>query len=223
MKNINAVIFDMDGTTLDTLIDLSDAVNYVLEKYQMPTHKINEYRQYFGNGIKYAFNCAVTRETKEETVDEMVKVFKSYYDIHCLDNTRPYDGILELMKELKEHNYKIAIVSNKIDSAVQELHQRFFKDYVDIAIGEKPGIKRKPAPDMVIEALDKLGINKKEAIYVGDSEVDYQTAVNSELPCILVLWGFRDIEQLKDFKAEFAKKPHDIFDILEKNKSLTDW
>ena len=216
MSKINTVVFDMDGTTLDTLLDLVGAVNYVLKKYNMPTHEPNEYRQFFGNGIKYAFKCAVPKGTPIEVVDEMIPTFKSYYDIHCLDNTRPYDGILELMKILKEHNYKIAIVSNKIDSAVQELHQKFFKDYVDVAIGEKPGINRKPAPDMVFEALKKLGSTQKEAVYVGDSEVDYQTAVNSSLQCILVLWGFRDKEQLKDFRAEFASTPNEIFEILQK-------
>ena len=216
MSKINTVVFDMDGTTLDTLIDLVGAVNYVLKKYNMPTHELNEYRQFFGNGIKYAFKCAVPKGTPIEVVDEMIPTFKSYYDIHCLDNTRPYDGILELMKILKEHNYKIAIVSNKIDSAVQELHQKFFKDYVDVAIGEKPGINRKPAPDMVHEALKRLGSTQKEAVYVGDSEVDYQTAVNSSLQCILVLWGFRDKEQLVGFNAEFAEKPSNIFDLLRK-------
>ena len=216
MNKINTVIFDMDGTTLDTLIDLAGAVNYVLKRYNMPTHELNEYRQFFGNGIKYAFKCAVPKGTSLEVVDEMLPTFKSYYDIHCLDNTRPYDGILELMKVLKEHHYKIAIVSNKIDSAVQELHKRFFKDYVDVAIGEKPGINRKPAPDMVLEALKKLDSTQKEAVYVGDSEVDYQTAVNSNLSCILVLWGFRDKEQLKDFRAEVASTPNEIFEILQK-------
>lgn len=214
MNKINTVVFDMDGTTLDTLIDLAGAVNYVLKKYNMPTHELNEYRQFFGNGIKYAFKCAVPKGTPLEVIDEMLPTFKSYYDIHCLDNTRPYDGILELMKNLKEHHYKIAIVSNKIDSAVQELHQRFFKDYVDVAIGEKPGIARKPAPDMVEEALKKLGSKKSEAVYIGDSEVDYQTAVNSNLSCILVLWGFRSKEQLSDFNAPLAIKPSDIFTIL---------
>lgn len=214
MNKINTVVFDMDGTTLDTLIDLAGAVNYVLKKYNMPTHEPNEFRQFFGNGIKYAFKCAVPKGTPLEVIDEMLPTFKSYYDIHCLDNTRPYNGILELMKVLKKHQYKIAIVSNKIDSAVQELHQRFFKDYVDIAIGEKPGIARKPAPDMVDEVLSKLGSQKDEAVYIGDSEVDYQTAINSNLSCILVLWGFRDKEQLKDFDAKFAINPSDIFAIL---------
>ena len=214
MKIINTVVFDMDGTTLDTLIDLAGAVNYVLAKYGMPTHELNEYKPFFGNGIRYAFKCAVPRGTSEETIDEMIPIFKSYYDIHCLDNTRPYQGILELMKALKEHNYKIAIVSNKIDSAVQELHKRFFMDFVDVAIGEKQGINRKPAPDMVLEALKELGSNKSESVYIGDSEVDYQTAVNSELSCILVLWGFRSKEQLDCYDVPLATKPSEIFAIL---------
>ena len=218
MKQINTIVFDMDGTTLDTLVDLAGAVNYVLTKYHMPIHKLNEFKPFFGNGIRYAFKCAVPRGTSEETIDEMIPIFKSYYDVHCLDNTRPYDGVLELMKILKEHHHKIAIVSNKIDSAVQELYQRFFKQYVDVAIGEKPGINRKPAPDMVYEALKELNSNKNEAVYIGDSEVDYQTAVNSGLDCILVLWGFRSKEQLVDFNTPLVKTPSEIFTILNTGK-----
>ena len=214
-KNINTVIFDMDGTTLNTLADLANAVNYVLSTFDMPTHEIEEYRKWFGNGIRYAIRCAVPESTSEETIDKMLPVFKEYYGIHCLDETRPYVGILDLMKVLKEHGYKMAIVSNKIDPAVKELNNRFFKDYVDVAIGERDGIRRKPAPDTVIEALKELGSTEETSIYIGDSEVDFETANNSNLPSILVLWGFRDKDYLIKIGAkELANTPMDIFKIL---------
>ena len=214
-KNIDTVILDMDGTTLNTLVDLANAVNYVLSSFDMPTHEVLEYRKWFGNGIRYAIRCAVPSDTSEETIDKMLPVFKEYYGVHCLDETKPYDGILDLMKVLKEHGYKMAIVSNKIDPAVKELNNRFFSQYVDVAIGEKEGIRRKPAPDTVIEALKELGSKEDTSVYIGDSEVDYETANNSHLPSILVLWGFRDKEYLLSLGAkEFASKPLDIFDIL---------
>ncbi len=217
MDGITTIIFDMDGTVLNTLDDLTESVNYVLDKFKMPKRSLEEYRQFFGNGIKFALKCAVPEGTPEEIIDEMLPHFREHYNAHCLDKTRPYDGIPELMRKLKEKGYKMAIVSNKIDSAVKELNERFFAEYVDVAIGEKAGIKRKPAPDTVIEALKELGSKKEEAVYIGDSEVDFKTAVNSEIPCISVLWGFRDKERLiKEGATIFADNPEEVFDIIVK-------
>ena len=216
-ENVNTVIFDMDGTVLDTLEDLTVSVNYVLSKFNMPEHSEEEYRKFFGNGIKYALKCAVPEETPEEVIEEMLPIFREHYNEHCHDRTKPYDGIIELMSMLKANGYKMAIVSNKIDSAVKELNNRFFSEYVDVAIGEKPGIKRKPAPDTVLAALDELGSKKEAAVYIGDSEVDLQTALNSELPCISVLWGFRDKDSLISKGASvFAETPEEVYDILKK-------
>ena len=218
-ENVNTVIFDMDGTVLDTLEDLTVSVNYVLSKFNMPEHSEEEYRKFFGNGIKYALKCAVTEETPEEVIEEMLPIFREHYNEHCLDRTKPYDGIIELMSMLKANGYKMAIVSNKIDSAVKELNDRFFSEYVDVAIGEKAGIKRKPAPDTVLAALDELGSKKEVAVYIGDSEVDLQTAINSELPCISVLWGFRDKDFLISKGASvFAETPEEVYDILKSVK-----
>jgi len=213
---ITTVIFDMDGTVLNTLDDLACSVNYVLTKFGLPVHNAEDYRQYFGSGIRYALQCAVPDGTGEETIDQMLPVFREHYNAHCLDKTRPYEGIPELMKSLREHGYRLAIVSNKIDSAVKELNARFFSDFVDVAIGEREGIRRKPAPDTVIQALAELKSVKDEAVYIGDSEVDIQTASNAGLPCITVLWGFRDKEYLKEQGATvFANTPEDIFDLLK--------
>ena len=214
---INTIVWDMDGTVLNTLIDLRESVNYVLSLYGMPERSIEEYRSFFGSGIRHALECAVPQGTSKETIDEMLPLFKEHYDIHCMDNTCPYDGVLDVMKKLKEMGYKMAIVSNKIDSAVKELNERFFRDSVETAIGERDGINRKPAPDMVEQALAELGRTKEESVYIGDSEVDLLTARNSGLPCISVLWGFRDRDYLIEEGAEvFAETPEDIIQILKK-------
>ena len=216
MNKINTVIFDMDGTVLNTLDDLTDAVNHTLAKYDLPTRDREEYRRFFGNGIGYAMKCAAPDGIGDELFAKMIADFKDYYNIHCLDKTAPYEGILNLMKELYEKGYKMAIVSNKIDSAVKELNERFFARYVSVAIGEKPEIRRKPAADTVVAALKELNSTQDEAVYVGDSEVDLQTARNSGIPCITVLWGFRDKDMLMENGATtFAVTPADIIDILE--------
>lgn len=212
---ITTLVFDMDGTVLNTLEDLTISMNYVLDRFGMPKRTQKEFRLFFGNGIKEALRLSLPEGTSPEILDDMIPIFKEHYDAHCLDNTGPYDGIIDLMKELKTKGYKMAIVSNKIDSAVKELHQRFFADSVDVSIGEQPGINRKPAPDMVEMALKELGSTKEESVYIGDSEVDFLTAKNSELPCISVLWGFRDKKYLIEQGAYcFAEKPADIIDIL---------
>ena len=216
MERINTVIFDMDGTVLDTLQDLTISMNYVMRSFNMPEHKEDEYRQFFGNGIRYAMEKAVPEETTAETIDRMLPVFKEHYDVHCLDRTKPYDGIPGLLAELDSRGYKLAIVSNKIDSAVKELNDRFFYPSVKVAIGERNGIKRKPAPDTVYEALKELESDPEEAVYVGDSEVDFMTAKNAGLPCLSVLWGFRSKEYLESIGAYlFADKPDDILDIIK--------
>ena len=216
MSRINTVIFDMDGTVLDTLDDLAESVNYVLRKYGMPERSKDEYRQFFGSGIRSALRCAVPPQYSDDVIDGMIPVFKEYYNQHCLDRTKPYSGIPELMAELRKRGYKLAIVSNKIDSAVKELNHRFFSDYVSVAVGEKAGVRRKPAADTVLAALAELDALRDEAVCIGDSEVDLQTAANAGLPCIAVLWGFRD----KDFLSEngarvFADDPKDILSILK--------
>ena len=221
--SINTVVFDMDGTVLNTLYDLTASVNHVLTQFGMPLRRQDEYRMFFGNGIRFAIKCAAPEGTSDETLDRMLPLFREHYDAHCLDNTKPYDGIPELMRRLKDDGYKIAIVSNKIDSAVKELHERFFSDCVDVAIGEQEGIRRKPAPDMVMEALRLLDSKQEEAIYIGDSEVDIQTADNSGLDCISVLWGFRDRELLiKNGAKVFAETPMDVYDIVAKQGRIED-
>ena len=212
----NTVIFDLDGTLLDTLQDLADATNYALRKQGMPERTIDEVRQFVGNGVRLLMIRAIPGGEENPLFEETFALFKSYYGEHCNDHTRPYEGIMELLATLREKGYAVAIVSNKIDFAVKELSKLYFQGIVPVAIGEKEGIRRKPAPDTVFEALKELGRTKEEAVYVGDSDVDIETAQNAGMPCISVLWGFRDKAFLKAHGAShYAEKAEEILKYVE--------
>ena len=210
------VVFDLDGTLLDTLQDLANAVNYALQQQGMPKRTLEEVRQFVGNGVRLLMIRAVPDGESNPLFEETFSLFKEYYGEHCNDNTKPYAGVVELIETLKEKGYAVAIVSNKIDFAVKELNELYFKGLVPVAIGEKEGIRRKPAPDTVYEALKELGKTKEEAVYVGDSDVDLETAKNSGMPCISVLWGFRDKEFLAEHGAErYAETAEDVLQFVE--------
>ena len=212
----NTVIFDLDGTLLDTLQDLADATNYALRKQGMPERTIDEVRQFVGNGVRLLMIRAIPGGEENPLFEETFALFKSYYGEHCNDHTRPYEGIMELLATLREKGYAVAIVSNKIDFAVKELSKLYFQGIVPVAIGEKEGIRRKPAPDTVFEALKELGRTKEEAVYVGDSDVDIETAQNAGMPCISVLWGFRDKAFLETHGAShYAEKAEEILKYVE--------
>ncbi len=216
-SEIDTVIFDMDGTVLDTLEDLRNSLNEILRSYEYPERTVEEVRAFVGNGIRKLIERAVPEgisENKSE-IDSMFHDFSVYYNKHCMDNTAPYKGIIPLMHELKRAGYKLAIVSNKPDDAVKELNRYFFSDDIKVAIGEKKGVRKKPAPDTVIEALRELGSEKENSVYIGDSDVDLKTAESSEMPCISVLWGFRNKDfLLKNGAEHFAEKAEDIKLIL---------
>ncbi|WP_288279357.1 HAD family hydrolase [uncultured Prevotella sp.] len=213
MKQYNTYIFDLDGTLLDTLDDLTAAVNYALRQHGMPEHTREEVRHMVGNGVRLLMVRAVPDGDKNPRFDDAFSTFREYYMEHSLDTTRPYDGIPELLAALRQQGKRVAVVSNKFYAATRELCRHFFADTVEVAIGEHEaeGIRKKPAPDTVIEAFRQLGVSKENAVYVGDSDVDLQTAVNSGLPCISVLWGFRDQAFLEAHGATtFARKPGEI-------------
>lgn len=211
MKKYETVIFDFDGTLLDTLEDLKDAVNYALRKHGMPERTLEEIRTFVGNGVRRLLVLSVPQGEENPAFEEVFAAFRSYYALHCNDKTAPYPGVIELLRALKQEGYALAIVSNKLDSAVKELSNIYFEGIVGAAIGEREGIARKPEPDMVHAALKELGQTAEGAVYVGDSEVDIRTAENAVLPCISVLWGFRDKEFLKANGATvFAATPADI-------------
>lgn len=214
---IDTVIFDMDGTVLDTLTDLMNSVNYVLGLHNYATHALDEIRSYVGNGVAVLMEKAVPGGRDNPEFDSLLAKFRAYYAIHCNDETKAYEGIIKLMTDLKDKGYKMAIVSNKPDPAVKELNKIYFNGLIHIAIGDSPDMNRKPAPDLVYKALNELDSTPETAVYVGDSEVDYATALNSKLPCISVLWGFRDKDYLRSIGATcFADTPSDVLKIIEK-------
>ena len=190
----NTYIFDLDGTLLDTLTDLAASVNYALRTHGIPEHTIDDVRRFVGNGVRKLMERAVPDGTDNPLFDEAFATFRQHYMEHSLDTTRPYDGIPETLAALKAKGCRLAVVSNKMMAATQELCRHFFPDTVEVAIGEHEaaGIRKKPAPDTVIAALRQLGVGEEGAVYIGDSDVDIATARNSSLPCISVLWGFRD-------------------------------
>ena len=217
----DTIIFDLDGTLLDTLEDLTNATNAALHYNGFSARSTEEVRAFVGNGIGNLIKKAVPENTTQEDYDTTLGYFKDYYEMHCMDKTGPYEGILEMLDQLSKKGYRMAIVSNKIDSAVKELKDKFFGNYLSVAVGEQEGLKRKPAPDMVLEAIRQLGVNQEAAVYIGDSQVDLQTAEASNLPCISVLWGFRDREVLEENGGRlFAETPADIVRILETKQ---DW
>lgn len=206
-------IFDLDGTLLDTLADLAASVNYALGSCGLPQHTTDDVRRFVGNGVRVLMERAVPQGAQNPLFDTAFATFRQHYLEHSLDTTRPYDGIPQLLAELRQRGCRLAVVSNKFYAATQELCRHFFADTVSVAIGEHEaeGIRKKPAPDTVVEALRQLGVGSEGAVYVGDSDVDVLTARNSGLPCISVLWGFRSRDFLIQHGATtFALTPQDI-------------
>ncbi|MBR0092191.1 MAG: HAD family hydrolase [Lachnospiraceae bacterium] len=208
-------IFDMDGTTLDTLEDLRDAANHALRMAGFPERSMDEIRMAVGNGAQHLIRMSVPEGTSEEVCKEVLTAFQQHYRAHNNDKTRAYDGIPELLRDLKDAGVRLAVVSNKPDAAVAPLCDLYFKGLFDLAIGEREGIARKPAPDMVEYALRTLGFDKKDAVYIGDSEVDVLTANNSGIDLITVDWGFRTVAQLKKAGAEtIVSTPGDVLRLI---------
>lgn len=196
-----AVLFDMDGTVLDTLDDLYDSINHSLAEFSLPRVSREHVRQCLGNGAAYLVKHSVPEGSSPELEAKVLAFYKPWYDAHCLIKTAPYDGILPLMQELKEQGLRLAIISNKPDRAVQELSAAFFPGLLELSVGESPSVRRKPAPDTVLKAATQIGLPVDQCVYVGDSEVDLQTARNAGMDCISVTWGFRDEPQLLDAGA----------------------
>ena len=209
-------VFDLDGTLLDTLGDLAASVNHAMRQCSMPEHTNDDVRRFVGNGVHVLMERAVPGGAANPLFDRAMSAFREYYLVHSSDTTRPYDGILPMLSELKRRGKRLAVVSNKFCTATEALCRQFFPDTITVAIGENEacGVRRKPAPDTVIEALGRLGADRKGAVYVGDSDVDLLTARNAHLPCISVLWGFRDRRCLEECGATtFANHPEDILSL----------
>lgn len=214
-NNIDTIIFDLDGTLLNTLDDLHACFNHAIKSFGYPERTLAEIRSFVGNGIKTALKRALPDSVNEEELEKVLEFFRPYYKENMLKLTKPYDGIVELLKTLKEKGYKIAVVSNKYDEEVKGLCKNYFGEYVDIAIGESVDVRRKPEIDGVLKAVKELNSTLEKSIFIGDSDVDIKTARNANIPCISVLWGFRDKEYLIEQGGKiFANNTKDIEKIL---------
>ena len=215
--NIKAVIWDLDGTLLNTLDDLAASVNAALAMNGMPLRSTQEVCAFVGNGIRRLMMRAVPGGEANPAFDKALEDFTRHYGAHSRDRTRPYDGILEMLDKLSEAGVKHAIVSNKIDFAVKELSRAYFGERMCAAIGDDPSRARKPAPDSVLAAMREMGVTAQETVYVGDSDVDVLTACNAGVPCVAVLWGFRDEACLRAAGAErLARTPDELREIIER-------
>ena len=215
MSKYNTIIWDMDGTLLDTLDDLADSVNAALAEYHLPLRTRDEIRSFIGNGVNQLLNLSVPGGKQHPQFDEILSFFKSHYTKNSSNKTKPYDGLNKVLPELKHLGYRMAIVSNKIDPAVKSLAEQFFEGTMDAAIGNSEYLRRKPFPDEVFEALRILGVEKDMAVYIGDTEVDIATARNAEMDCICVSWGYRDRSELEAAGAKIiADAPEELTQIL---------
>ena len=210
------IIFDLDGTLLDTLDDLWAAVNAALKKFSLPLRTKEEVRSFVGNGIVKLMERSAGKVEKE-VFDGVLAEFKRYYGEHCEDNTKPYEGIMPLLEELKKRGIKTAVVSNKADFAVKKLAEGYFQGLLQEAVGENEegGIRKKPAPDSLLAVMQRLGAGTRSTVYVGDSEVDIQTAQNAGVVCISVTWGFKDREFLVENGATLLiDEPKELLEVL---------
>ena len=208
-------IFDLDGTLLDTLEDLYRAVNHALRDHGLPLRTRDEIRSFVGNGVELLVRRSLPVGYTEETAASVLSAFKTTYAAVCKDNTKPYEGILPLLSTLRERGIRIAVVSNKFDAATKALCAEYFGAFVEVAVGERAGVRKKPAPDTVFEALTALGASAAGAVYIGDSEVDIQTAKNCDMDCISVTWGFKDTDFLLAKGAKtLAHTPDELLGLL---------
>lgn len=219
---ISTIIFDCDGTLLNTFEDLRNALNYALQAHGYPLHDDDYVRLRIGNGVSNLVKWNMPAQASTEAHAACLKTFEAYYENHMHDFTKPYPGIEDMLQTLINSGYNIAIVSNKYQEGVSRLNQDYFYNIFKVAIGTRPEVMRKPAPDMVMEAMSALGVTAEESIYVGDTEVDIETAKNANIPCIGVTWGFRDQATLEKLQASYlAHKALDIVSILKQINSHT--
>lgn len=215
---MKTMIFDLDGTLLDTLEDLYLSVNAALENFGFPLKTREDVRQSVGNGVRNLMRRSVPEGEDNPQFEDCFLAFQKHYAAHLNDHTGPYEGIMELLETLSEQGRPMAIVSNKSDYAVKELNRNVFGRLIPVAIGESEGVRRKPEPDTVYEAIRELGVRKEDCIYVGDSEVDLQTAKNCGIPCISVSWGFRDRKVLEGLGAErIVDTTEELLEVLLKD------
>ncbi len=219
LKNIKGIIFDLDGTLLDTLEDLTDAVNHVMRQFSLETKTIDQVRSYVGNGVVNLMEQCVPGADTHAQFSEILYAFMDYYEKNCDHKTKPYDGILALIEKLHSEGRQLGIVSNKFDRAVKELNRQYFHSWIDFAVGVTDAHHRKPAPDMVYACIEQMHLKPEEVVFIGDSEVDLKTAQNAGIKCISVLWGFRSLDVLQEYGAtQIVSSVEELEDML---KSIT--
>ena len=212
------VIFDLDGTLLNTIADLAHSTNYALEKNGFPTHQLGEYNYFVGNGINKLFERALPEgEKTEENIAKIRRDFLAHYDVHNADNSRPYEGIPELLLALQEKGVQIAVASNKYQAATTKLVGYFFPNiHFTAVLGQREGVKTKPDPGIVAEIREKAQVDAADTLYIGDSNVDMQTAINSGVDGCGVTWGFCPASELESHHPKYkAQKASDILGMLE--------
>lgn len=210
-----AVVFDLDGTLLNTLTDLAASCNRALREMGLPEHTEEKICQFIGNGARLLCHRCVGLDQPEEVADRCLQLFQADYNQHMNDHTAPYPGIMEMLRALKDAGIRRAVVSNKYDAATRAICARYFGDLIDLSIGEGNGITKKPCPDGTWKALELLGVTPEEALYMGDSNTDVETAHNAGLPCVGVTWGFRSRQVLEMAGAEsIIDAPADLLDIV---------
>lgn len=211
----DTLIFDLDGTLLDSLDDLTDSVNYALQKLNYPLRRKDEICSFIGNGIEKLIELSVPEKTSYDKFAECLFTFKTHYSKNLKNKTKPYDGIIDLLEYLKKNEYKMAIVSNKFQDGVKELKEQYFSEYIQIAIGKSSERRKKPYPDTILKAINDLGSSKNKCLYIGDSEVDFETAKNANIDFVGVSWGFRDKKILENLGADYViDQPNDLISIL---------
>lgn len=213
----DTIIFDLDGTLLNTIEDLTDAVNYTLVNYGFSKRTTEEVKSFVGNGMENLLKKSLPITVKEDKFKEIFNFYKNYYSKNSQKKTHLYEGVLEMLRELKDRNIKISLVSNKNHNSVLDLYDLYFREYMKVVIGDRPGFRRKPSPDSIYEAIKVMGAEKENTLYIGDSEVDILTAQNAGIPCVLVTWGFRTKESLINSGGKnFINKPEELLDLINK-------
>ncbi|OHE30946.1 MAG: hypothetical protein A2084_00775 [Tenericutes bacterium GWC2_39_45] len=214
---IKGIIFDMDGTILNTIDDITDSVNYALASMEYPLQTVHQVKMAVGSGAIQLIERVLPALSSKELVMKVFKIYQAHYDQNNSNKTGPYEGIMLLLNQLRTQGFKLSVVSNKYDHLVQELNEKIFNKYFDVSIGEIKGIPIKPAPDMIDKALKLLDLKKDEVLFVGDSEIDMLTATNAKLKSVGVTWGFRDQSVLEAHHADFIiHKPEELFNVIER-------
>lgn len=216
---IKGLIFDMDGTILNTIDDIHQSVNYALSQFDLPLNTIEHTTKSVGNGAYNLLKRSVPSHTPKDLLNQVFEVYRNHYEKHAQILTAPYPGIIDLLKNLKTQNYLLAVVSNKYDEMVKLLNHQMFEGLFDVSVGEKTGIPIKPEPDMIMHALGELGLTKDEIFFIGDSDTDMQTAINAKIKSVAVTWGFRTLDVLKIFNPTYIiHHPSELLEILDSLK-----